>query len=169
MKLTSRVLALAALVATALLGSTSAGVVDGPCTITGDMSTQEGSCPAGFDACLAFVRLAPQPDSSTPTVIVPVSCPTPTGGTIITSITSDTATVIGRLSTNYFVQVVGVDKDNIAIGVVTETGGVCGVRATVTSGTCLYSDRSPSSSSVVSGAASAVLAAAAAGAALLLA
>jgi len=55
MKLTSRAVA----VATALLGSASAGVLDGPCNITADMSTLTGTYPDGVEICLDFVQLQP--------------------------------------------------------------------------------------------------------------
>jgi len=173
MKLTSRVLALAAVVATALLGSGSAdAITDGPCTITGDLRTLDHACPTGYEACLSFLRLAPDAASPKPRVIVPQNCPTPNTGVITTDVTGTSASVSARLSydaSDYAVQVVGFDEDTMVLGIVGSSGGLCGVKASVTSGTCLYSNRAASSSTSATGAASVVMAVAAAGAALLLA
>ena len=169
MKLTSRVLALAAVVATALLGSGSADVVTGPCTITADLSTLTGTCPTGLSACLSPVSLAPDgADDTTITLPAGANC-TQTGG-YTTFDTGLSAYVTTFIENGYGVKVSGSKSGFGYHASIVTTAGVeqCKATATVTSGSCLYGGSSASSSNAVTGAASAVAAAAvAAGAALL--
>jgi len=170
MKLTSRVLALAAVVATALLGTASAGVVDGPCTITADMSMLTGTCPTGLSACLTPVSLAPDSaDGTTITLPASTNCTQAGYSTLDSSTRASVTAFISQSS--YGVRVSGFGS-GVNTSIVTTVGtpiAVCQVQATITSGSCLYGGSSASSSNAVTGAASAVAAAAvAAGAALLL-
>ncbi len=59
MKLAGTMLKLAALAFAALVGSTSAGVMDGPCTISGDMTQVTGNCPGNTQNCLTSVGISP--------------------------------------------------------------------------------------------------------------
>jgi len=166
MKLTSRVLALAAVVATALLGTASAGVVDGPCTITADMSTLTGTCPTGLSGCLSPISLAPDGADGT-TITLPAGC-TSSGYTTFES--GSLAYVTAFIGPDGFGARVAGSSNGFTASIVS-AGGVsqCQATATVTSGTCLYSGGGASASNAVTGTASAVAAAAvAAGAALLL-
>jgi len=149
MKLTSRVLALAAVVATALLGSTSAGVLDGPCTITADMSTLTGTCPAGLQDCIASVQMQSS-SGGYAEMVIDADCKSSVP--YVQEFSEDKQTYarfLLAIKSDFWLQVYGSDvnstKASIAQYNVTaeEYQNVCQADAKVTTGVCLYSEREP--------------------------
>lgn len=164
MKLFSSMLTLAALAAASMLGSTEAGVLTGPCTITADMSTLEGTCPSGgFENCLSSVDLSSD-SSGSATMAVYTDCLQPGVNSLITQDNGNAAVASKLIKSNYRVAVGGSYSAD-TISTITDSSGnvLCRAKATVTSGTCLYSERtSPPSAAHLS--AASVVAVAAAGA-----
>ena len=147
MKLSATILALAALAVSSLMGGAEAGTLDGPCTITADMSSLTGSCPTGFQKCIASMDLSPDPDSSTPQVALNSDCWQPGLNQIRTIQNSQAAIVSATIRNGYAVAAGGSNSDDTVIGLVrlSDDSTLCQADASVTSGTCLNSDRAPSS------------------------
>ena len=148
MKLSSTIMALAALAVSSLLGGAEAGLLDGPCTITADLSSLSGTCPSGgFENCIRSVDLSPNPDSSTPQVALNSDCWQPGLNQIRTIQNSQAAAVSATIRNGYAVAAGGSNSDDTVIGLVrlSDDTTLCQADASVTSGTCLNSDRAPSS------------------------
>ncbi len=145
MKLSVFVVQLAALALASVLGA-SAAAKNGPCTVTADMSTVTGTCPANMQRCLGEVDLAPEkndPDSvqisilsgcrksgySIPFVVIDETNPTLVGYRV--GLEPGLQLGVGGYGGNYMI--IALTKDNGDV--------ICYARARTTSGTCLLSDK----------------------------
>ncbi len=141
MKLACTMLKLAALAFAALIGSTSAGVMDGPCTISGDMTQVTGNCPVNTQNCLTSVSISP--DSDNPGRAVVQNACMPSGLYSVQS--TDNGNTAGYLialdrTDTYKLGVAG-SRGVVRVGIFdSNENELCAAPASV-SGTCLYSDQ----------------------------
>ncbi len=164
MKLVGTALTLAALAVAALLGSSSAGVLDGPCTVTGDTNKVSGTCPGDKQKCMTSLEIKPNPASPGNSLATLESgCIANGAGAAKASYSpaDHEATYTVQMDDTHSLQVQASGGDNMFIAIMEGSTEKCKMPAKVTEGACLLSDQPSSAAAVgVAGVATALLAAA---------